>query len=419
MHLSPSISTRKAPMDAAVVRIALSSQGHNMLPEMIEALDTFGQTPPFKNADLDLSHIQPTAMFGRVMHLQSLPDTLGFRRCKRLVEAGCRMRVEIVHHQANHSCIRIDLIDQPTDGLSKIQPGALLGHCHRAPSRQRFDEHKQVRRPQSLVFIVRALRMSWLDGQRLTDLPMHHQRLFVKTDLRHGGIIGLSIQIQHVLHRRHKVGIEVGNAPLLMLPGLQSVFLSNWRTVSGDILRTYPNSTTWPANMRSVQWSCPSGTVLQVMAMRWAACSSLSAWRRRACRLSLSTASTPAAPYRCRTLRMVWSDTSRASAMSPLLQPSSHLSSTRARVKVRALALPRRTNTSRCVRSSSLRWIGVARFIGSSPGFPSAYHKYQTGLSTRFQVRQPSTSTRYFSNADDVRQELATRSEQPLSYPVF
>src|SRR6266571_9463424 len=310
MHLSPSISTRKAPMDAAVVRIALSSQGHNMLPEMIEALDTFGQTPPFKNADLDLSHIQPTAMFGRVMHLQSLPDTLGFRRCKRLVEAGCRMRVEIVHHQANHSCIRIDLIDQPTDGLSKIQPGALLGHCHRAPSRQRFDEHKQVRRPQSLVFIVRALRMSWLDGQRLTDLPMHHQRLFVKTDLRSGWIIRLSVQIQHVLHGGHKVRIDVGNAPLFMLPGLQRVFFSNWRTVSGEMRRTYPNSTAWPASMRTVQWSCPSGTLLQVMAMRWAACPSVRAWRRRSCRLSVSTASMPPARHRCRILRIVCSEIS-------------------------------------------------------------------------------------------------------------
>src|SRR2546427_9454760 len=99
MYLSPSIGTGKAPMDSALLRIALSRQGHNMLPQMIEALHAFGQTPPFKNADLDLGHIQPTAMFGRVMHLQSLPDALRFLRGKRLVEACCRMGVEIVHHQ--------------------------------------------------------------------------------------------------------------------------------------------------------------------------------------------------------------------------------------------------------------------------------------------------------------------------------
>jgi len=62
MHLSASIGTRKAPMDSASLRIALSSKSHNMLPQMIEAFHTFGQTAPFKNADLDLGHIQPTAM---------------------------------------------------------------------------------------------------------------------------------------------------------------------------------------------------------------------------------------------------------------------------------------------------------------------------------------------------------------------
>src|SRR5438876_9969545 len=101
MHLSPSISAGKAPMDTRLLRIALSRQGHNVLPQMIEALDAFGQTASFKNADLDLGHIEPTAMFGRVMHLQSLPDALRFLRGKRLVEAGRRMRIEIVHHQAN------------------------------------------------------------------------------------------------------------------------------------------------------------------------------------------------------------------------------------------------------------------------------------------------------------------------------
>jgi hypothetical protein len=163
MHLSPSISTGKAPMDPALVRIALSRQRHNVLPQMIEALHAFGQTPPLKNADLDLGHIQPAAVFGRVMHLQSpvaaryaaLPPGEG------LVEASCRVRVEIVHHQADYACLGIDLIDKPPDRLSKIQPGALLGHLDTAASPQRFDEHKQVRRSQALVLRVRTLGISW------------------------------------------------------------------------------------------------------------------------------------------------------------------------------------------------------------------------------------------------------------------
>jgi hypothetical protein len=71
MHLRASIGTGKAPVNAAVVRIALSRQGYNMLPQMIEALHALRQTASFKNADLNLGHIEPAAMFGRVMHLQS------------------------------------------------------------------------------------------------------------------------------------------------------------------------------------------------------------------------------------------------------------------------------------------------------------------------------------------------------------
>src|SRR5258708_7444020 len=242
MHLSASIGTGKAPMDMTVLRIALSRQGHDVLPQMIEALDALRQTAAFKNADLDLRHIEPTAMFGRIMHLQSLPDALRFLWRKRLVEAGRRMGVKVVHHQADHARLRIDLIDQPVHRLSKIQPGALLGHFDTAASGQRFDEHKQVRRPQALVLTVRALRVAWLHRQRLTDLSMHCQRLFVKTDLRSGWIIWLGIQVQDFLHSPQKIHIDEGNAPLLMLPGLQCVFLNNWRTVSAEMSRTYPNS---------------------------------------------------------------------------------------------------------------------------------------------------------------------------------
>ena len=69
MHLGTSIGTGKAPMDATVMCIALGSQVHNVLPQLIEALHALGQTASFKNADLDFGHIEPTAMFGRIMHL--------------------------------------------------------------------------------------------------------------------------------------------------------------------------------------------------------------------------------------------------------------------------------------------------------------------------------------------------------------
>src|SRR5258708_8108871 len=189
MHLSASIGTGKAPMDMTVLRIALSRKGHDVLPQMIEALDGLRQTAALKNADRDLRHIELTAMLGRIMHLQSLPDALRFLWRKRLVEAGRRMGVKVVHHQADHARLRIDLIDQPAHRLSKIQPGALRGHFDTAASGQRFDEHKQVRRPQALVLTVGSLPVAWFHRHSLTDLPTPSPRLFLTTALLSSGHI--------------------------------------------------------------------------------------------------------------------------------------------------------------------------------------------------------------------------------------
>ena len=218
MHLSTSISTSKAPMDLAALSIAFAGQSFNMLPKMLKAFDTFGQTSPLKNADLDLSHVQPTAMLRRVMDLQSFPDALCFLGRECLVEATHRMSIEIVHDQTDHPSIRIGFIHQPTDRLSNIQSSTSVGHLDAASPRQGLDEEKQVGCSQALIFIIRTLRRSWFHRQRLTDLSMHHQRLFIKTDQRRRWIIWLGIQIQHVFHGRHKGSIDVWNAPMLMLP---------------------------------------------------------------------------------------------------------------------------------------------------------------------------------------------------------
>src|SRR5579859_1554894 len=343
-------------MNAHPSGIAFIREGLNMVPQMLEVLHTLGQTTALKHADLDLGHIQPTSMFGGIMHLQTLPNALSLLWWIRLIQAGCCMRIEIIHHQTNALGLRVDLIDQPADGLGKIQPGASLTHLQAAKARQWLDKDKQISGPQSLILVIRASGRSWLGGPGITDFPMHHQRFLVKTDHWLAFIIGLSIQMQDILHRGNILRIHIGNAPVFVLPGFQLIFFNNCRIVSGEIDLTYPNSTALPANIRTVQWSWPDSTSLHAMAIRWAACSSLRACRRRSCRLSVKTAWTPLVRYRFLTVQIVCAQTLKASMISALLQPSSHLSTIQARFNVRALALPRRTNICRYSFSSGLSW---------------------------------------------------------------
>jgi hypothetical protein len=150
MHLGTSIGTRKAPVDLSPRSIAFGGQCLNMLPKMVKTGDAFGQTSAFKDADLDLSHVEPTAMFGRIMHLQSLPDPLRLGRRVRLVEAGGCMRSEIIHDQTNNAGVGIDLIDEPADGLREIQSGASLGHLDAAVPPDHRTEQRERAHPPSL-----------------------------------------------------------------------------------------------------------------------------------------------------------------------------------------------------------------------------------------------------------------------------
>jgi hypothetical protein len=138
-------------------------------------------------------------------------------------------------------------------------------------------------------------------------------------------------------------------------PALEFVFLRSSWIVVGEMLVTNPNSTAFCASKRTVQWSWPSGTGLQATAIRCAVCKPESTLRRCCCTLSCKTASSPPCANRPRTLVTVASHTSKAVARAEVLHPSADLSRIRARVSVRALALPRCTKLSRVVRSSPVK----------------------------------------------------------------
>ena len=77
----------------------------------------------------------------------------------------------------------------------------------------------------------------------------------VKADHRPLWVIGFGVQVQHILHAGHELGAHLGDAPLFLLLGLERVFFSRRRTPSRDMEDANPNSTTFPASRRRVQWS--------------------------------------------------------------------------------------------------------------------------------------------------------------------
>src|SRR5919205_344166 len=96
------------------------------------------RNPPRQHAQLDLRHVQPRPVLRRVMDLKPIRQALGLFGSERLIKAGRRMRVQLVHHQ--HHALRIPIapLQQTADEAGPLDPPALPGHGHVPPAGQRL-----------------------------------------------------------------------------------------------------------------------------------------------------------------------------------------------------------------------------------------------------------------------------------------
>jgi hypothetical protein len=185
------------------------------------------------------------------------------------------MGIEIIHHPPDPVRRGEVHVDQQLHLPGKILLGPLRRDIHLAPAPQRLHEQKQVGRAFALVLVVIAGRLTGagrplrrssgqasLPQERAAPFAGQLHRAFVKADLGTPGIIGLGVQIQHVFPMPDIIGTYAGNAPRFTLPGLEVVFLSTRRTVSGEIASTCRSSIRRSASTCRVHRRRPAGGVL-------------------------------------------------------------------------------------------------------------------------------------------------------------
>src|SRR5262249_53020801 len=154
------------------------------------------------------------------------------------------------------------------------------------------------------------------------------------------GVIGLGVEIQHILHVPDERRTDTGNAPFFALPRLEVVFFSTRRTVSSETCSTTWNSTKRSGNNWIVQGSRPGGGVLQASATKNASCfpSSLRPHPQRA--RSVRAAGRPSSTKRWRVRWAVETPTRKASAISSSVASSAAWGKMCARVSLRTEVLP-------------------------------------------------------------------------------
>ena len=180
-----------------------------------------------------------------------------------LLEGSGAVGVQIVQDHPDRLDLRVGLVHQPAHLMGEVLHRAAPGHRHMPPACQRLASQEQVARTLPAVLVVLT---PWPSRLRRERRPRLRQQLgggLVKADYRPAGVMGFLVQVQDVFHAGYKVGAHLGNAPLLLPPRYEGVFLRRLRIPSWDIEGANPNSTTFPANRRRVQWPCPSGAGLQ------------------------------------------------------------------------------------------------------------------------------------------------------------
>ena len=102
------------------------------------------QTLARQDGELDLCHVQPTAMLRRSVKRQRPCQPSGFRWWKSLVQHSWGMGVPVVQHHANPLCLREDCIRQPFHLAGDVLLRPPLRHVDFPPARQGVNDQQQV-----------------------------------------------------------------------------------------------------------------------------------------------------------------------------------------------------------------------------------------------------------------------------------
>ena len=183
MQFHTSILRRKQPIDSDLGGIAFVLKCMHVASQRLFVGQVVGPGLPGKDTELNLSHVQPTTMFGRVMKLQSMTQPISFSRLKGFIQSSDRMSVEVIQHHANDLGLGIGFIDQPFHAMSEVVFGAALSDLDMPVARLWFEKHEQVPCTVAFVLVIKPLHLTGTGRQRLPRFLDQLLTRFIKTDL--------------------------------------------------------------------------------------------------------------------------------------------------------------------------------------------------------------------------------------------
>src|SRR5512132_213859 len=355
------IMSRKLPVNAFLGRIAPLFPLCGFIYERFQIWDPPIQALQGKGTELDLGDIEPTAMLGGIVDLQTRgePSGLLWREC--LIERANPMRIEVITDQTDTFSLWITGVQQLLHLSGPVNSRLMLSDTDSTQTTQRLCEHEDIGGAVPLVLVVVSLGFPLFRWQRLPDFLNQLHGLFIHAHQRDLRIVRPMINLQDILHMRHKRTTLLGrNDPHLPQMRFQRIFFSICRTVLWLIASTISKATAWSAKSLSVQRAWPAGGALHLSAISRASPSpsKRGEWAGCACFFRLSAASSPCSTNRCLTPSTVLTLTEKLSAILSSVQAGPSASAFNRILACRilyAVAFPFLVSSANCRRSSSVR----------------------------------------------------------------
>ena len=140
MQSVTSILDGKAPVYDGDSLIAFTFQRQDLSLQYHLVADSTVEALVAQDAQLYLSHVEPTAVYWSVVELQTLGDAPRFDRLERIVQRTELVGIEIVQHHSDRLSAGVCLISQPPHLMSEVHSSALLGHLDMPPAGFRLTE---------------------------------------------------------------------------------------------------------------------------------------------------------------------------------------------------------------------------------------------------------------------------------------
>lgn len=145
--------------------VALNIPGLKFTGQLTWGADPSVQALARQDAQCDLRYIQPTAMAGRVMNVQTAGQPMGFGGREGCIERCNGVCVEIVAHQLHTFGVRIIMIQQRSHLFGPVHAHPTIAGGDPPPTTVRVKEYEDGLNAAPLVVIVFPKRLASTHGQ--------------------------------------------------------------------------------------------------------------------------------------------------------------------------------------------------------------------------------------------------------------